>query len=155
MPFTPHRPTPPRHLPSPHIVRHHHATSTTILCHPSPPTQELEINAFVDVALGRRDMHRLEKVEEEWHQRPVDIALIDQNISLDGKDFILGTDIARSLHQNHFTGVACILTASSNNHAETLSQLTGVDLVLPKGTPPATVAAELLAALEAKRAATA
>ena len=100
-------------------------------------------------------MHRLEKVEEEWHQRPVDIALIDQNISLDGKDFILGTDIARSLHQNHFTGVACILTASSNNHAETLSQLTGVDLVLPKGTPPATVAAELLAALEAKRAATA
>ena len=83
-------------------------------------------------------MHRLEKVEEEWHQRPVDIALIDQNISLDGKDFILGTDIARSLHQNHFTGVACILTASSNNHAETLSQLTGVDLVLPKGTPPAT-----------------
>ena len=142
--------TPPRTSPPTATQRLHH--------HPLPPIfhpQELEINAFVDVALGRRDMHRLEKVEEEWHQRPVDIALIDQNISLDGKDFILGTDIARSLHQNHFTGVACILTASSNNHAETLSQLTGVDLVLPKGTPPATVAAELLAALEAKRAAVA
>eukprot|EP00966_Prymnesium_polylepis_P122999 2843894-Prymnesium_polylepis.1 len=43
----------------------------------------------------------------------MDVVVLDQNLDLDGKAHLLGTDIARELHDRAFRGVTCIQAGAS------------------------------------------
>ena len=67
-----------------------------------------EQTSFVDVVLGQRDIQL-----RPANMTHASIALLDQNIDLDGRPHLLGTELARQLADRGFSGVTCILTSSS------------------------------------------
>jgi len=106
--------------------------------------------SFVDVVLGNK---RASLEDAMPPLRPADIVLLDQNIDLDQKAHLLGSDVAGQLHAAGYRGVTCIITGASQQQIQELSTKPGVDLVLEKGTPFPTLARRLQAVHEEKRAA--
>ena len=95
-----------------------------------------EIDAFVDCAMGIRDLDTLAPIEEEEGEpRQVDVLILDQNIDRPGGGSpVLGTDLAAALHKRSFKGVVGIVTASGKNEIEEISRRPGVDFAVEKGT---------------------
>ena len=110
-----------------------------------------EQDGFLDLALGRVDQNG-EQVPPE-RQRHADVALIDENIENEERGTtLLGSDLARSLHEQGFRGVVCLLTGSSDEHIARLAQSEGVDLALSKlGVRLELVAESITRALALKR----
>ena len=109
-----------------------------------------EQNAFVDLALGRLDRNL--QLVPIAAQRHADVALVDQNIHLEGRSqCLLGSDLAVELHRQGFRGITCIMTGASIEEIERLGAIPGVDLVVSKMVHLPSLARDLRASLAAKR----
>jgi hypothetical protein len=86
-----------------------------------------EQDHFVDLALGAINAQLMLVAEAE--RRPVDIAILDQNLHND----VLGSSLAATLRTRGFTGVTCILTGSSAHSLSHLRAQPSVDLAAAKG----------------------
>ena len=109
---------------------------------------EQEQLSFVDVALGRKHASLQDAVPP---LPPADIVLLDQNIDLHRREHLLGSDVAGQLLTAGYRGVTCIITGSSLEQIQRLSAQPGVDLVVPKGTNLAELAADLREIHEEKK----
>lgn len=76
------------------------------------------------------------------------IAVIDQNVDLDGQPHLLGTNIAAELEAQNFRGLTCIVTGSDPDEVAAISCSRGVHLVLEKGLSLREMAKRLLVARE-------
>jgi hypothetical protein len=100
-----------------------------------------EQDAFVAVAMGVLDAQLRPVAAEE--RRAADVAIIDNQILRPalgreaageaGRSPVLGTDLARELHNRGFRGVVCLYTAESGEQAAALEGMPGVDAVFEKG----------------------
>jgi len=99
-----------------------------------------ELDAFVDLALGRLDKDMNKVVEP----RQADIAILDQNLLLAGKGCLLGTDLVMQLRAQGFRGKCLLVTASVGSELVGIRATPGLDAVASKGDPRLT---DLLTAL--------
>jgi hypothetical protein len=100
-----------------------------------------EIELFVDVVMGRRDLHL-----EPADLSPVDVAVIDQNLCNDdrGEFLVKGEDICGQLRADGFVGVTCVLTGSNRTEVNRLSELPQIQLVFAKDTDLRIMAEQIL-----------
>jgi signal transduction histidine kinase len=89
---------------------------------------EDEVNHFIEVALGERDL----QLEPTTGARtPADLVILDENIS---PPTILGSTLAVELRARNFAGVIVVLTGASCTHVALIAALEAVDLAFDKGT---------------------
>ena len=105
--------------------------------------------AFVDVVLGRLTAQLHPVAPKDAVQ--MDIAIIDQNLTVDNMPHLLGHDLAEQLRQEGFVGVACIFSGSSDDELQDIRTKPGVDMVLSKCTPLPEVTMLLREAFGAKK----
>ena len=100
-----------------------------------------EQQGFVDFALGHVDasMRPLSPPH-----RPADVALLDENITLQDEPHLLGSDLAKQLRSRGFRGIICIISGMNEERRDALASQPSVDFVWPKTFNPPTLAARLL-----------
>mmetsp|Transcript_26969 Transcript_26969/g.52467 ORF Transcript_26969/g.52467 Transcript_26969/m.52467 type:complete len:144 (-) Transcript_26969:269-700(-) len=94
-----------------------------------------EQRAFVDVALGKRDINLNPISSLEADARHADIAILDQNINLDCSPPILGSELIKELRAHGFKGLTCIVTGDSRERVAQLAKEPDIDIVIEKGMP--------------------
>ena len=111
-------------------------------------TEEEQLH-YLDYALGRCNS-QLQPLAPPHRQ--VDVAVLDENITLFGVRHLLGSELVVQLRAAGFAGVVCILSGGSvTGAAEELLALPGVDVVCDKHFNVKVLAEELLGALAGRR----
>ena len=89
--------------------------------------------AFVDIVLGRLTTQLHPVAPKDAVQ--MDIAIIDQNLTINSMPHLLGHDLAEQLQRGGFVGVVCVFSGSSEEELQKMRTKPGVDMVLSKCMP--------------------
>jgi len=92
---------------------------------------QAELDAFVDLALGRLDADMNPAAEP----RQADITILDQNLLLDNREYLVGTELVTELRAQGFRGKCLLVTASVGSQLVEIRNTAGIDAVMSKGDP--------------------